>query len=98
MPISDRRGRDWDGRATSSFVVKRQSLRIVYSKKVYVFQDSVLSLGKLAEYSRSVTSWKDKIVWFTREMDGVVFEWEIIPGHTTLKLLQEFRRAMEGRQ
>ena len=47
--------------------------------KVHVFSDSVLCLGKTAEYPRSVTSWKGQIEWFTqspecRELDGVLME------------------------
>ena len=59
--------------------------------KVCVFSDSVLCLGgRIAEYPRSVASWKDKIDWFThspeyRELDNVdgksvVFEWRISQG------------------
>ena len=49
----------------------------LWTAKVYVFSDSVLCLGgRIAGYPRSVTSWKDKIEWFTqspehRELDGV---------------------------
>ena len=45
--------------------------------KVYVFSDSVRCLGRrIAEYPRSVVSWKDRIVWFTqspeyRELDNI---------------------------
>ena len=73
--------------------------------KVFVCFDSVLCLGKIVQYPRSVTSWKGKIEWFAqspeyRELDridggSVVFEWKFIfPGHTTLQLLQETLRTM----
>ena len=45
--------------------------------KENVFSDSVLCLGRrIAEYPRSVVSWKDRIVWFTqspeyRELDNI---------------------------
>ena len=61
--------------------------------------------GRIAEYPQSVTSWTDKIEWLVesiphRELDRidgepVVFEWKIIPGLTTLKLLREVHNMME---
>ena len=61
--------------------------------------------GRIAEYPRSVASWKDKIDWSAqspeyREMDNVdgepaAFEWKQFPGHTILKLLQEVQCTME---
>ena len=59
--------------------------------KVCVFSDSVLCLrGRIAEYPRSVKSWKDNIDWFAhspehRELDGVdgkpvVFQWNMFQG------------------
>ena len=70
------------------------------------FSDSVLCLGgRIEEYPQSVKSWTDKLEWFTqstpqRELDRidgepVVFEWNIFPGHTTLKLLREVHSMTE---
>ena len=68
----------------------------------------MLCLGKIIEYPRSITSWKDKIEWFTQSreyheldsIDGepVVFEWIIFPGYTTVQLLQEIHRTMEEKR
>ena len=58
------------------YFVERQCLRAVNSRGIGV-SDSVLCLGgRVAEYPQSVTSWKNKIHWFTlssecRELDGV---------------------------
>ena len=74
--------------------------------KVYVFSDSVICLGeRIAEYPRSVKSWKDTIERFTqfpeyRELDSVdgkpvVLEWENFSQGTTLQFLQEVRKHDE---
>ena len=65
-------------------------------KKVYVFSDSVLCLGKVHSHPKSNKSWKDRIGWITtsqsyRDYDGISgepteFEWNIFPGFTTLQL------------
>ena len=69
-----------------------------------VFSDSVVCLAQIAEHPRSLTSWKDRIEWFTQSpeyrdldrIDGepVVFEWKNFPGHTTLQLFQEHMREV----
>ena len=55
--------------------------------------------NRIAEYPRSVKSWKGKTDWFTfffffehRTSRARV---ENFPGHTTLLLLQEMQTAME---
>ena len=68
--------------------------------KVYVFSDSVLSLGKMSENPTSNIVWEDKLTWFTSStqsrtldtLDGepLEFEWNIFPGFTTLQLCQKF--------
>ena len=73
--------------------------------KVYVFSVSVLFLGTIREYPRSMDAWKEKIEWDTgsleyRELDctdgePVVFEWQNFPGLTTLQLLRELQTAVE---
>ena len=75
--------------------------------KVYVFTDSVLCLGKVDEYPRSINSWKGKRKGFTQSseyrelgsVDGepVMFEWKIFPGRATLKFFQEIQRTMGGK-
>ena len=65
--------------------------------KVYVFSDSVLSLGRIHQYPKSNEVWKDRIGWITtdqsyRDCDGIngeptEFEW-------TLQLSQEVKRLL----
>ena len=69
--------------------------------KVYVFSDSVLCLGKIIVYSRSINSWKDKIEWFTQSseyresgrIDGEPVEFECEIFHDTH--IREIQRKME---
>ena len=76
-------------------------------KKVYVFSDFVLCLGKMNENPQSNTVWEDKWMWFKssaqyRALDRIdgepmEFEWNIFPGFTTLQLcnkVQEFMSKM----
>ena len=65
-------------------------------RKVYVFSDSVLCLGKILQHPESNEAWKKRIGWIItdqsyRDYDGIngeptVFEWNIFPGFTTLQL------------
>ena len=97
---------DWDAIPRVRSIFLNDKAVKLPTAKVYVFSDSVLCLGdRIAEFPRSVTSWQDKIDWFTqspeyRELDSVdgepvVFEWTFFPGHTTLKLLQEVQSSRE---
>ena len=64
--------------------------------KVYVFSDSVLCLGKIHQHPESNEAWKKRIEGITtdqsyRDYDGIngeptEFEWNILPGFTTLQL------------
>ena len=64
-------------------------------KKVYVFSDSVLCLGKMNVNPQSVIAWEDRLTWFKSspeyraldKIDGepMEFEWHIFPGFTTSK-------------
>ena len=66
------------------------------SKKVYVFSDSVLCLGRILQHPDSNEAWKKRIEGvFTekscRDYDGISgepteFEWNIFQGFTTLQL------------
>ena len=77
--------------------------------KVYVLSDSVLCLGRVHQYPKSNEAWRDRIGWITtvhsyRDYDGIngeptEFEWNIVPGFTTLQLCgkatwstEQFRR------
>ena len=64
---------------------------------VYVFLDSVLSLGKMNQNPTSNNAWEQQLDWFKdspqyRTLDTVdgepmEFEWNIFPGFTTLQLV-----------
>ena len=64
--------------------------------KVYVFSDSVLSLGKVHSHLESNEAWKKRIEGIItdksyRDYDGIngeptEFDWNIFPGFTTLQL------------
>ena len=68
--------------------------------KVYVFSDSVLSLGRVHQYPMSNEAWKKRIQWITtdqsyRDYDGIngvptEFEWNIFQGFDTLQLCSRF--------
>ena len=63
--------------------------------KVYVFSDSVLSLGRILQHPDSNEAWKNRIAGVKseksyRDYDGIngeptEFEWNISPGFTTLQ-------------
>ena len=65
------------------------------AKKVYVFSDSVLCLGKMNENARSNVAWEERLEWFKSSpeyktldrIDGepMEFEWNTFPGFTTLQ-------------
>ena len=64
--------------------------------KVYVFSDSVLCLGRVHQHPEYNEAWKKRIGWIItdksyRDYDGIngeptEFEWNILPGFTTLQL------------
>ena len=66
------------------------------SKKVYVFSDSVLCLGKVLQHPECNEAWKNRVAGVRaersyRDYDGIngestEFEWNIVPGFTTLQL------------
>ena len=68
---------------------------IFNAAKVYVFSDSVLSLGRVHQHLKSNEAWKDRIGRIItdqsyRDNDGTSgepteFEWNIFPGFTTLQ-------------
>ena len=72
--------------------------------KVYVFSDSVFSLGKMSQNPQSNTLWEDKLTWFksspqNRNLDTIdgepmEFEWNIFPGFTTLQLCNKVQQFM----
>ena len=72
---------------------------ILQRRKVYVFSDSVLCLGKIHENSQSNIAWGDRLARFKSSpeysnLDGIdgepiEFEWNIFPGLTTLQLVHK---------
>ena len=75
--------------------------------KVYVFSDSVVCLGKRNQNPTSNSAWEEKLSWFksssqyrtldTIDGEPMEFEWNIFPGFTTLKVVdevQKFRNKM----
>ena len=64
--------------------------------KVYVFSDSVLCLGKVLQHPESNEAWKNRVAGARaeksyRDFDAIngestEFEWNILPGFTTLQL------------
>ena len=78
-----------------SLVGDQQVINLLH-KKVYVFSDSVLCLGKIHEIPQSNDAWEQRLTWFKSSLeyraldrlDGepMEFEWNIFPGFTTLQL------------
>ena len=75
------------------------------AQRSYVFSDSVLCIGKIHENPRANTAWEDKLMWFksftgllelwdTIDGEPMVFEWNIIPGFTTLQLSEEVKSLL----
>ena len=64
--------------------------------KVYVFLDSVLCLGKVLQHPESNKAWKNRVAGIRAEKsyrdydvingESTEFEWNIVPGFTTLQL------------
>ena len=73
-------------------------------KKVYVFSDSVLCLGKIHENPRANTAWEERLAWFKNSLehrnldrtDGepIEFEWNFFPGFTTLQLSHKVQELL----
>ena len=72
--------------------------------KVFLFSDSVLSLGKVNLNPTSNTAWEQQVDWFkdssqyrtldTIDGEPMEFEWNIFQGFTTLQLVQEVQMFM----
>ena len=72
--------------------------------RVYVFSDSVLSLGKIHENPRADTAWEQRLEWFesspeNRTLDRIdgepmEFEWNIFSGFNALQLGQEVQELL----
>ena len=72
--------------------------------KVHVFSDSVLCLGKVKQNPTSNTVWEEQLTWFkdspqyrtldTIDREPMEFEWNILPGFTTLQLVDEVQKFM----
>ena len=72
--------------------------------KVYVFLDSVISIGKMNENPQSNIAWEDRLTRFKssseyRALDRIdgepmEFEWNIFPGFTTLQLCRKVQELL----
>ena len=71
----------------------------ITNAKAYVFSDSVLCVGKMGD--DPIATWTSKIDWYSENnhfkamnrIDGMPteFEWKILPGITTLSLLEKIQ-------
>ena len=85
-----------------SLVGVEQDISLLHTK-VYVFSDSVLSLGKGNENPKSNIAWEDRLTWFKsspeyRTLDRIdgepmEFEWNIFPVFNTLQLSHKSSRV-----
>ena len=72
--------------------------------KVYVFSDSVLSLGKILENTQSNDAWEQRLGWLKSSskcrnfdrIDGepMEFEWNIFLGSNTLQIGEKVKRLL----
>ena len=93
---------DWENYSWKylSLIGDEQVISLLH-KKVYVFSDSVLCLGKMNENPQSNAAWEQRLEWFKtsseyRNLDRIdgepmAFEWNIFPRFTTLQLSQEVK-------
>ena len=73
-------------------------------RKVYVFSDSVLCLGKIQQNPESHKAWEERLGWITSSqsyrnsdrIDGepTKFEWNIFPGFGTLQLCDKVKSLL----
>ena len=72
--------------------------------KVYVLSHSVLCLGRMNENPQSKYAWENRLTWFksssedraldTIDGEPMEFEWNILPGFTTLQLVREVQELL----
>ena len=75
------------------------------SKKVYVFSDSVLCLGKIHSHPESNEAWKNRVAGVRAQRsykdydaingESTELEWNIFPGFTTLQLCGKINESIE---
>ena len=75
--------------------------------KVHVYSDAVLCLGKMHDHPTAIQKWEEQIGWFINSMgrqelygidrEPVELEWNTLPRHTILELLQEIKIKMATR-
>ena len=96
---------NWDDSSWKHFsLIGDEEVSSLVHKKVYVFSDSVLCLGKMNENPQSNIAWEDKLTCFKSsseyraldKIDGepMEFEWNIFPGFTTLQLCNNVHEFM----
>ena len=74
--------------------------------KVYVFSDSVLSLGRVLQHPDSNEAWKNRVAGIRSEKsykdydaingESTEFEWNIFPGFTTLQLCDKIKDLLSS--
>ena len=74
--------------------------------KVHVYSDSVLCLGTLSEPLEANQRWKGHLTdlqptascqeLFGIDGEPIEFEWNILPGRTSLKILQQIQSDLQG--
>ena len=74
------------------------------STKVYVFSDSVLCLGNVLQHPESNEAWKKRVAGVRAETsyrvyhavngESTEFEWNIVPGFTTLQLCDKISNLL----
>ena len=74
--------------------------------KVYVFSDSVLCLGKVLQHPESNEAWKNRVAGIRSEKsyrdydaingESTEFEWNIVPGFTTLQLCDKINDLLSN--
>ena len=85
-------------------LVGDEEVTSLLNKKVYVFSDFVLCLGKMNENPRSNYGYEDRLTWFksspeyrtfdTLDGEPMEFEWNIFPRFTTLQLVREVQEFL----
>ena len=99
---------DWHTHPWQRLTLLSDKAVLLSTTKVFVFSDSVLSLGKMHQYPASIGTWIGKIEWLMttpqyrelNQIDGepTEFEWTICPGHTTMQILEEIQKMMDEMQ
>ena len=97
---------NWDDSSREHFsLIGDEEVNSLVHKKVYVFSDSVLCLGKMNQNPQSNIAWEDKLTcfksspeyrtWSRIDGESMEFEWNIFRGFTTLQLCHKVQELMQ---